>query len=277
MKKRILLLDESLTVQKVVALTLDRERFTITNVKTRSEAMKLVLESPPDLILVSDQVAGISASAFPKEVETWAGRDRKVPPLILITNQDAKEQRGYRQVLKKPFAPQALQSIVTEVLSDSDAEPSYTDSNDTEDSQMLKVFSETFSDEAQLVDETFKMEVDEAEETVLSIPVASKSPAKSTPRRTGPPPVENVAELWGRASDSDEKTGEVVQVLGAEDSMAYKAQLEQEVRHQLEGYDLEDVVNRLLERMVPPIVERLAQARLDQLLKETEGFVELKP
>jgi PleD family two-component response regulator len=71
MKKRILLLDESVTVQKVVALTLDRERFAITNAKTRSEAMKSILENPPDLILVSDQVAGVSASAFPKEVETW--------------------------------------------------------------------------------------------------------------------------------------------------------------------------------------------------------------
>jgi hypothetical protein len=37
------------------------------------------------------------------------------------------------------------------------------------------------------------------------------------------------------------------------------------------------MVDQLLNKLVPPIVERLAQQRLDQLLKETEGFVELKP
>ncbi len=269
MKKRLLLIDESLTVQKVVALTLDRERFTVANAKSRSEAMKVVLEAPPDLILVSDQVTGLTAASFPKEVETWVGRDRRIPPLVLITGQELKEQRGYRAVLKKPFAPQALQNIVNEALADAPGT-----SGEDSDDRMQRVFNDAFSDEAGLVSETLRTEVDESEDTLLTIPAPSREGGAKTGRRS-PPPVESVAELWGKTEAPE--PGGVVQVLGADDSMAYKAQLEKEVRRQLESHDLEDIVHRLLEKLVPPIVERLAQQRLDQLLKESENFVELKP
>jgi DNA-binding response OmpR family regulator len=265
MKKRILLIDESLTVQKVVALTLDRERFAITNAKTRSEAMKLVLESPPDLILISDQVAGVSANAFPKEVETWVGRDRKQPALILISGQDGKDSRGYSAVLKKPFAPAALQAAVSDALAGAQASSMAPDDS-SDDMRLQKIFNDTFSDEAKLVAETYNANVKNAEDTLINIP----APA----RRGAPPPQENVAEIWGKQED---KAPEGFKVLGAEDSMVYKAQLEKEVVRQLESYDLEDIVHRLVEKMVPPIVERIAQQRLDQLLKESESFVELKP
>jgi CheY-like chemotaxis protein len=261
MKKRILLIDESLTVQKVVALTLDRERFTIINAKTRSEAMKLVLEMPPDLILISDQVAGVSAHTFPKEVETWVGRDRKQPALVLITSSDPKDSRGYRAVLKKPFAPQALQTAVTDALAGS--EPTESPNEEADDMRMSQVFNDTFADEAKLVAETYSADMSNGVETLTNIPAPS--------RRSAPPPQENVAEIWGKP----EKT-EGLQVLGAEDSMAYKAQLEKEVARELENYDLEEIVHRLIEKMVPPIVERVAQQRVDQLLKESESFVDLK-
>jgi hypothetical protein len=72
--------------------------------------MKVILDAPPDLILVSDQVASINASSFPGEVESWAGKDRQMPPLVLITSQDITEFGRYVSVLKKPFSPQALQA-----------------------------------------------------------------------------------------------------------------------------------------------------------------------
>jgi DNA-binding response OmpR family regulator len=274
MKKKILLLDESLTVQKVVALTLDRDKFAVTNAKARSEAMKLVLDAPPDLLLVSDQVAGVSVSAFPKEVEAWVGRDRRVPPLILITSQDLSEHRGYAAVLKKPFAPQALQAAVGEAIQIGQA--SDTDSgqlDDADDQRMQRVFNDAFSDEASLVAQTFQTEIDQEEETLLTIP----APTSRTQKRSGPPPVESVATLWGKASDAETPRREEVHVLGAEDSMAYKVQLEQQVSKQLEGYDLEEIVHRVIQKVVPAIVERLASERIEQLLKENESFVELKP
>lgn len=264
MKRRILLIDESLTVQKVVALTLDREKFQIAYAKTRSEAMKTILESPPECVLVSDSVSGLSSSTFPKEVEAWVGRDRRLPALILISSQEGREHRGYQAVLKKPFAPAALQAAVNEATQGSghhDAAPAA----EEEDARLQKIFSDTFSDEARLVSETLQSERDREDDTLLTIPAPAGRATK--------PGRENVAEFWSKpASDAKE-----VHVLGPEDSMAYKAQLEKEVSRQLESYDLEDVVHRLLEKLVPPIVEKLAQQRLDQLLKESESFVELKP
>ena len=70
MKKKILLIDESLTVQKVVALTLDKAKYQLSFAKSRPEVMKLVLENPPDLILLSDQMSDMSVGNFPKEMET---------------------------------------------------------------------------------------------------------------------------------------------------------------------------------------------------------------
>ncbi len=256
MKKRILLIDESLTVQKVVALTLDREKMTVTNAKSRSEAMKIILEAPPDVILVSDQVTGLSASSFPKEVETWVGRDRRSPPLILVTSHDVKEQRGYASVLKKPFAPQLLQSCVSDALVGAPEE--------RDDARMERAFSDAFSNESDLVNETFKAEIEDAEATLLTIAAPSKDLWSNQPT------------VPSKAAPKNVK-GDAVEVMSTEDSMQYKAQLEKEVRLALDSHDLEDIVARLLEKIVPPIVERLAQQRLDQLLKESESFVELKP
>lgn len=247
MKKQILLIDESLTVQKVVALTLDRERYTLAVAKTRPEAMKLVLEAPPDVILVSDQVSGLTASSFPKEVETWVGRDRKVPALILISAQSTPPGRGYGVVLKKPFSPQSLQQAVNDALG----------AEEKAESRVEKAFTEAFADESRLVEQTLNTaDVEQEAITLLNIPA----------------PAENAAGLWGGA-----EVNQNVEVMGTKDSLAYKASLEKEVRGQLENQDLERMVQSVLERIVPPMVERLAQQRLDALLKESESFVELKP
>ena len=58
--------------------------------------------------------------------------------------------------------------------------------------------------------------------------------------------------------------------------MAYKAVLETKVTDRLSGQDLDAIVERVLTRIVPPIVERLVQERLDKLLGEHEQFMELK-
>src|SRR5437763_474808 len=114
MKKKILIIDPSVTVQKVVALTLDRTRYQLINAKSRSEGAKRIPEGPFALILVSDQAAEIQIATFPKEVEMWFGKTQPPPPVVLITTADAGESKGYAATLRKPFTPQALQRLVSE-------------------------------------------------------------------------------------------------------------------------------------------------------------------
>ncbi len=323
MKKRVLLIDESLTVQKVVALTLDRNRYTVHYAKSRSEAMKDVLQTPPDLILASDQVNDINVSSFPKEVESWVGRERRMPPIILITGQDVKEARHYKGVLRKPFSPQALQAVVVEHTRGAEegagtspgTSPGTAAGQEDDDNRLQKIFNDTFADEAKLTRETFDNEAEDDERTLLTIPAppprpaarpapapppkkpeakadddvwnddappqAAAPPKAKTTRSVPPPPPETAAELWGhqKGAPAAEKAAPepANEILGAEDSVAYKAVLEKQVESHLRDHDLDEVVDRLLKKMLPPIVEKLVQERLDRLMKEQESYVELKP
>lgn len=280
MKKNVLLIDESLTVQKVVALTLDRQRYNVQNAKSRSEAMKVILDAPPDLILVSDQVPSINASSFPGEVESWAGKDRQMPPLVLITSQDITEFGRYVGVLKKPFSPQALQAVVAQFAAVDSAAQILADTPETE-SRMQKIFHESFNDEADLVRQTFQNEYESEEKTLLNIPQQNKNQQSASPRKAP----ESAAELWGVAdpkshlqggAQEEEEAG--IAVMGAEDSMVYKAALESQIERFLRSQDLEAMVMKAVEKMVPPIIEKVARERIDRLLQEDGGgFVEIKP
>ncbi len=300
MKKRVLLIDESLTVQKVVALTLDKSRYAVSYAKSRTEAMTFVADSPPNLILVSDQVTDVTVPSFPKEVEAWLGRNHRPPPIILITGQDLKEMRHYAGVLKKPFSPQALQTLVTEHTAGVSATPEASlgakaQSSAQEDANLQSRFNETFNDEAKLTRETFETEVpDDNEATLLNIPAPSS--ARAQPQRTAAPPAADDS-LWSnnpppapapRAPAPPPPATQARRVpeapvapsgdiMRAEDSMAYKGMLESQVESTLARENLSEIVQKVLDRMVPPIVERLVQERLDQLMRDQEDFVDLKP
>ena len=100
MKKRILLVDESLTVQKVVSLTLDKQRYAVLYARSRAEVMKMIVESPPELVLVSDQVSDIHWQSFPKEVEAWLGREHELPRIIFAAASESVLER-YRLLISK--------------------------------------------------------------------------------------------------------------------------------------------------------------------------------
>ncbi len=284
MKKRVLLVDESLTVQKVVALTLDKNRYAVSYAKTKPEAMKLVIEQTPDLILVSDQVPELQAASFPREVEAWLARRAPTPPCILITGQDLREMRHYVAVLKKPFSPQTLQSLVTEhgtVAPQPPPRPQLSQ-EEIEDHRLQKIFNDAFADEAKLVRETFENEELTAE---MPRPLREEMQAARAPRSAPPPPTRlqpvppppaatGGRDLWGPSSVG--ASGGQEDVLGQADSMAYKAVLENQVQEKIEREDLEAIVAKVLDRMLPPIVEKLVEERLDRLMKEQEQFVDLK-
>ncbi len=312
MRKRVLLIDESLTVQKVVALTLDKSRFSILYAKTRAEAMRLVVENAPQLILVSDQVTDINVGAFPKEVEVWLNRRAPVPPILLITAQDLKEVRHYAAVLKKPFSPQHLQKLVTEKTNIGDTgeapkgamAPPGSNPEDFEDQRLQKIFNDAFSDESRLVRETLESEPTgsynvsaDDEPTVPAAAAPQKAPPKAPswppqvtratekperqerqePARAVPvPPKSPPAHMWESSEAPQPGRAIAPEVMSSSDSHAYKATLDNKVGQKIEEADLQAIVEKCLEKMLPPIVEKLVQARLDALMKDQEQFLELK-
>jgi CheY-like chemotaxis protein len=251
MKRHILLVDDSLTVQKVVALTLDKNKYEVHYAKTRTEAIKGVIERTPDVILISDSFQDIHWQSFPKEVEAWLSRNYDLPSIILVTTQEIGEAKHYAGVLRKPFTPQALQSLVAAYAPTEDENDKPTQlitamppETDEDDRKLQKTFNETFASEAKLMEKTLQLQHEEEE---------SMKPTN---------------DLWGPGGGQNPQSP----VMGAGDSMAYKAVLENKVERELETKDLDVIVDKVLERMVPPIVERLVQERLDQLMREQEGI-----
>ncbi|MFM8269068.1 MAG: hypothetical protein ACKN9V_02675, partial [Pseudomonadota bacterium] len=85
--------------------------------------------------------------------------------------------------------------------------------------------------------------------------------------------------LWGGGAPSLSKESNPApfespepetQILRTEESLAYKSLLENQVQQKLESQNLNEMVEKVLARLLPPLVERLVQERLDQLLTEQE-------
>lgn len=256
MKTRILLIDESITVQKVVSLTLDKSQYALVFAKSRAEATTLIPSELPDVILISDQMTGIHIPSFPKELETWLG-GQKPPPVVLIASNEIREARHYAAVLKKPFTPQALKAVIEELTEATPGFPAE-DSlrSDESASNLEKILETAFPDESELTRQTFGNSL--MEERKMPELWGESTPAPA------PAPVSSFER--SRPSYQEKPMERTPERLP-----------ETAVREALHTLDLEEAVDRALARLLPPIVERIVQERLDALLKEQERFVEAKP
>lgn len=285
MKKHILLLDESVTVQKVVSLTLDQAHFKVIFAKSKQEALQQIRQSVPSLILVSDQVSGVTSS-FPKEIEAWLGRHSQViPPCVLISSQgDTKDARHYAGILKKPFSPPQLKAIINDLVKESvtpvqNLPPR--NSDDTEEQRLHGLFDETFNDEEKLTSETFQLQETQPQPgsqhtSMTRSPMnptnfleesdendgwqegvrSRKAPLSTT---EGSDDKAELATLWSKPSKTPVTEG-VAQPM-----------LEKQIQLLLNSRDLTPIIDRILEKMIPPIVEKMVNERLDHLLKDSEN------
>lgn len=228
MKNQVLLIDDSLTVQKVVSLTLDKNKFDLTIVKNKTEALKTLKEKAMDVVLVSDQVGDLVPSQFPKEVELWLAGSRSLEPMVLITSQDLNEVKHYVAVLRKPFAPPTLQSLISDLClqrrknaKPSASAPAPAEIDDFSEEKLHHRFQENFARESDLVSETFE-----------TMEKRESSPA---------------LEMFFTGQKEDPQA------------------------------TLNSAIEKALDRILPPIVEKMVRERLDSLLKEQEHFLEVKP
>ncbi|MEK7204571.1 MAG: response regulator, partial [candidate division NC10 bacterium] len=120
MGARILVADDSVTIQKVVELTFSKEDFVLIPVRSGEEAIRKAKEVQPDLILLDlvmpDKNGYEVCTALRAEPML-----RAVPIIMLIGTFEAfdKEQglrAGANDFLTKPFESQALISKVKQLL-----------------------------------------------------------------------------------------------------------------------------------------------------------------
>ena len=127
MGKKILLADDSITIQKVIELTFSDEDFEVVTVSNGRLAIEKVQEVRPDLVLcdiIMPEKDGYEVCDFIKKNAATA----QIPVLLLTGafepfDQDRASRVGCDGFLAKPFEPQTLIAKVKELLNQSGARP----------------------------------------------------------------------------------------------------------------------------------------------------------
>src|ERR1700741_4487569 len=127
MGKKILLADDSITIQKVIELTFSDEDFEVVTVGNGRLAIEKVQDVRPDLVLcdiIMPEKDGYEVCDFIKKTPSLS----HIPVLLLTGafepfDQDRASRVGCDGFLAKPFEPQTLIAKVKDLLSQSAARP----------------------------------------------------------------------------------------------------------------------------------------------------------
>ena len=115
--RKLLLADDSLTIQKVVSLTFTDEGLNVTTVSDGEKAIEKLEENPPDIVLADVYMPGLSGYEVCERIKS-DGRFRHIPVLLLVGTfepfDEAEARRvGADDVLTKPF--QSIRELVSKV------------------------------------------------------------------------------------------------------------------------------------------------------------------
>src|SRR5512135_3182422 len=120
MPYRLLLADDSVTIQRVIELTFADEDIAVTAVADGQEAVRRIVADPPDIILADVNLPrrdGYEIAAFVKNDPELA----EIPVMLLAGAFEAVDEARARSVrcdavLSKPFDPQELITRVRDLL-----------------------------------------------------------------------------------------------------------------------------------------------------------------
>jgi DNA-binding response OmpR family regulator len=117
--KRILLADDSVTIRKVVELTFHDTGLRVDAAASGEEALRLLREAPPDLVLADAVMPAPTGYEICRFVKASA---RPVPVLLLAGAFEPFDETRAREVradgwIRKPFESRALVEKVRELLS----------------------------------------------------------------------------------------------------------------------------------------------------------------
>ena len=119
-KYRILVVDDSLTMRKVLSRLLEREGFEVIVAKDGIDAMQVLLETTPDAILTDIEMPRMDGFALARNIREDA-RTAKTP-LIMISSRTADKHRslakeiGVDAFFGKPVQDEDLINMVTELI-----------------------------------------------------------------------------------------------------------------------------------------------------------------
>jgi CheY-like chemotaxis protein len=117
---QLLLADSSVTIQRVIRLTLADEDVDVTTVSDGNQAISMIDGAPPDIVLADIRLPGRTGYDLAQHLRDTPGLARI--PVILLTDVFSKfdEARavavGCDRILSKPFDPEVVIACVRELL-----------------------------------------------------------------------------------------------------------------------------------------------------------------
>lgn len=120
MKKNILAVDDSPTIQMIVKSTLEGAGFSVEAAGDGEEALEKVAENPPDLIVLDVNMPKMDGFTFCQTLK-YEPDYQQIPIIFLTTNAEDIDRLtglgiGADEYLTKPFEPKKLIKIVNEVF-----------------------------------------------------------------------------------------------------------------------------------------------------------------
>lgn len=118
MSRRILVADDSSTIQKVIKIAFARHQIEIVEASSYIEALAAVVRQVPDLLVVDASLPGAQG---PDDFSKLARDARGAPVLLLFGTYDNVDEAGFRQAgfphfLKKPFESSDLLAMADRLL-----------------------------------------------------------------------------------------------------------------------------------------------------------------
>lgn len=119
-KKRILVVDDSQSIRRVVSMVLDREGFDVAEAADGVEAIAKVEAEHFDLVVCDFNMPNLDGLGFLKKLRQNAAK--KFLPVLMLTTESEESKKeqcmeaGARAWLVKPFKPDQLISTVARMI-----------------------------------------------------------------------------------------------------------------------------------------------------------------
>lgn len=123
MKNRIMLVDDSITIHRVIDLSLESDRFEVEKAFTYEDAINKIKKFNPELVLLDNKLEGVNITSFVKELKSDYGA-RVILLVGAFDDFDESKliQYGCDDYLVKPFSSQSLEDKLVNLLPQNETE-----------------------------------------------------------------------------------------------------------------------------------------------------------
>ncbi len=120
MSKKVLVIDDSVSMRKVVAMVLSRDGHTVVESADGAEALERLKQEKVNLIICDVNMPKMDGITFLKHLRQEPG-SREVPVVMLTTESQGRlremgAEAGARAWILKPFQPEQLLEVVTRII-----------------------------------------------------------------------------------------------------------------------------------------------------------------